>query len=62
MAQKTRCQTPGTMFSTRINSNSVRVGLELPFELNLTEAQAELLEANIHNAMELVLAPFFVSH
>lgn len=61
MAQETLCQTPGAVFHTKINPQSVGVSVELPKKLELTEQQAELLEKNIHNAMELVLAPYFKS-
>jgi hypothetical protein len=29
-------------------------------KLDLSESEAKLLESNIHNAMELVLAPYFI--
>jgi hypothetical protein len=40
--------------------DKVSVEVELPMELDLTEEEAKLLESNIHNAMELVLAPYFL--
>lgn len=60
MSIETKCQTPGAVFETRISDASVSVEVTLPFPLNLTEAQAQLLEASLHNAMELVLAQHFV--
>jgi hypothetical protein len=59
MAMQTVCQTPSTWFTTHISGSDVSVLIELPFDLNLDEDDAELLEKNIHNAMELVLARYF---
>lgn len=60
MAIETKCQTNGAMFHTQIQDEKVSVNVALPFPLNLTEEQAKLLEANLHNAVELALAPHFV--
>lgn len=59
MACRTVCQTPGAQFHTQVSPSSVSCTVDLPHELNLTEAQALVLETNIHNAMELVLARYF---
>lgn len=59
MAIETPCQTPDTVFSTHINENVVVCIVNLPFDLNLTEEGAQVLEANIHNMMELVFKPYF---
>lgn len=59
MAIATPCQTSGAEFITEIDSDRVRVEVIVPFDLNLTEAEAEVLEINLHNALELVLAPHF---
>lgn len=65
MAVKTKCQTPGTNFTTNICDvpgipyTLIAISLRLPMMLNMTEEQAGLLEDNIHNALELVLAPYF---
>jgi hypothetical protein len=32
----------------------------LPIKLSLSNEQAKVLDANIHNALELVLAPYFI--
>jgi hypothetical protein len=58
-AVKTECQTPEANYNIEINDSKVSVEVELPMELDLTEDEAKLLESNIHNAMELVLAPYF---
>ena len=59
-ALKTKCQTPDSQFHFEIKDRSVSVSVDLPMSLDLTEAEATLLEANLHNAVELVLAPYFV--
>jgi hypothetical protein len=59
MAMATQCQTPGTWFTTHINGDNIRINVELPFVLELPEEEAELLEKNIHNALELVLSLYF---
>jgi len=60
MALKTTCQTPGTQFHTIIEENLVIVLLDLPKGiLPQGEKANALLEANLHNALELVLAPYF---
>ena len=59
-AVKTECQTPEANYNIEINSDKVSVEVELPMELDLTEEEAKLLESNIHNMMELVLAPYFI--
>jgi hypothetical protein len=61
MALPTACQTPGTKFRTRISPRAVEVRADLPHALDLTECQAEMLEANLHNAVELVLALYFAT-
>lgn len=58
-AVKTECQTPDAQFNIDISDEKVSVEVELPMKLDLTEDEAKLLESNIHNAMELVLAPYF---
>jgi hypothetical protein len=59
MSQQTACQTPGAIFSTHIQDRRVSLIVDLPISLGLTGPQAELLEANLHNAAELVLARYF---
>lgn len=59
MAIATPCQTSGAQFHTTISQNSVTVQVELPFDLVLTEDRAVMFEANLHNALEMVLTPHF---
>ena len=61
MAIETECQTPGAVFHTKIDPKKISCSVDLPKKLELTEEQAKILESNIHNAMELVLAPYFKS-
>lgn len=56
---KTKCQTPNTQFHIGIKDNKISCEIDLPINLELSIAEAKLLETNIHNAMELVLAPYF---
>jgi len=59
MAQKTTCQTPDAVYSIALKTNSIEVSVKLPKKLSLTKKQAKLLEKNIHNVMEIVLANHF---
>jgi len=59
MATETPCQTPGAVFHTFINDNQIWVNVQMNKLLSLSREQAEILDANIHNALELVLAPYF---
>jgi hypothetical protein len=59
MAMSTNCQTPGAHYLTRITAGSVEVRIDLGVELDLTDEEAALLETNIHNAMEMVLARYY---
>lgn len=59
MAMETPCQTSGAQFHIRIQKRTVAVKVDLPMNLLLDEDEAQVLEANLHNAMELVLARYF---
>lgn len=59
-ANKTPCQTSGAQFHVKVEGKSVSISVDLPMDLDLTESEAKILETNMHNAMELVLAPYFV--
>lgn len=59
MAKETPCQTPGTNFTTIFAGNQIIITVELPWGMGFSEEQAKLAEANIHNALELVLARYF---
>jgi hypothetical protein len=59
MAVETPCQTPGAQFHTAISNRRIAVSVDLPGPLRLSAAQAAVLDANLHNALELVLAPYW---
>lgn len=60
-ALETKCQTPDVIFNIHISDKNIDINLELPESLNLDETEAELLEKNLHNALELALAKYFKS-
>lgn len=60
MALSTACQTPGAVYHTNIESDEVSVTVS-GLDLSLPDGEAALLEANLHNAMELVLARYYPS-
>jgi hypothetical protein len=59
MAVATQCQTAGVVYETLLSPWGIRMELGMPHPLDLTKDEAKLLEANLHNAVELVLAPYF---
>lgn len=59
MAVATTCQTPGAWFHVRVHSGGVEASVTFPGPVRLDEAGAALLEANVHNALELALARYF---
>ncbi len=59
-AVKTKCQTAGAVYQTQITENNITVNIKIPFNLDLNKSEAKLLEDNIHNVLELVLAPHFL--
>ena len=59
MANKTKCLTSGAVFHIRINKEGVSAKVDLPFELDIDEAEAKILETLIHNQLELVLRSYY---
>lgn len=59
MARETICQTPNAEFHIHVGPHLVSCVVDIPFELVLDEAEVTLLESNLHNMMELVLARYF---
>ena len=55
----TKCLTSGANFSTSISSRRIDLSVDFPYDINLSEKEAVVLETLIHNAMELVLRPYF---
>ena len=62
MALKTRCSTPGAIYSTTITDSTIEVKVDLARTFNLSEDEAKQLERNLHNAVELALAPLFARY
>ena len=60
MANKTKCLTSGAVFHIYIDKESVSVKADLPFELEVDDEEAEILEILIHNQLELVLRSYFL--
>ena len=56
---KTKCLTSGALFHQSIEDDKVSISVDIPFELNLEEKEAIELETLLHNAVELVLRPYF---
>lgn len=59
MAIETVCQTPDAEFHTSITHQGLSVTVDYGREIWLNETEAALLEANIHNALEMILARYF---
>ena len=58
-AVETPCLTPGANFSTHIKPKEISMNVKFPKEINLSKKEAQLLEKNLHNAIELVLRYYF---
>lgn len=59
VAVETPCQTPGAQFETHITSRGVTATVLFNRRIELGEDEAKLLDDNIHNALEMVLARYF---
>jgi hypothetical protein len=60
-AQETKCQTPDVIYNISISDEKISITLDLPKSLRLSEEEAELLESNIHNSLEIVLSKYFIN-
>jgi hypothetical protein len=60
-AQETKCQTPDVVYNISISDEKISITLDLPKSLQLDEEEAELLESNIHNSLEIVLSKYFTN-
>tara|TARA_R110002020_G_scaffold125629_1_gene282953 strand:+ start:233 stop:421 length:189 start_codon:yes stop_codon:yes gene_type:complete len=58
MANSTKCLTSGAVFHIHITEDNVSAKVDLPFKLDITEKEAEILETLIHNQLELVLRSY----
>jgi len=61
MANPTKCLTNGAVFHTKIEDFNIDTKVYLPFKLEISEEEAEVLETLIHNQLELVLRSYFES-
>lgn len=61
MATSTKCQTPGAQFHTHITGEKASVTIDFGKKIPLNEEEATLLEANLHNAVEQVMAKYYAS-
>ena len=59
MAQETKCLTSGGHFHIGIGPKNIQAIVDLPFEIKLSEEEAEILTRLIHNQLELVLRPYW---
>ena len=59
MANSTPCLTPDAQYHTIIKDNSVTIKVDLPFDLEIDEREAQVLETLMHNQLELILRTFF---
>lgn len=55
----TSCRTPGAEFHISIQPDRIECAVDLPVDLGLDETRAAVLEADLHNAVELVLASYW---
>lgn len=54
-----KCKTPGTIYKIKIHSKSISIKLDLPDDVkDLTETDSEDMEADLHYAIEKVLAKY----
>lgn len=58
-ALETPCQTPGVEYNINISENKINIEIDLQTSLNIDENEAEILEANIHNSIEVILSKYF---
>ncbi len=54
------CLTPDAFYDIHISPREVGVNVRLPMPLNLSEQEAIMLENLIHDAMERILARYFI--
>lgn len=54
-----KCKTPDAMFTTHMKDDKVSVSVKLPFKLDLSKDEMDKLEADLHYAVEDVLAKLF---
>ena len=55
MAIETKCLMDGFLYNIKIDSHSVIAEVHFPYQIELGEEEATVLEHLIHNQLELVL-------
>lgn len=55
----TKCLTSGAYFDTHIEPKRISISVDMPFELDIDEEEAEELETLLHNVVELVMSRYF---
>jgi len=55
----TGCQAPSANFHFHIGDRFINIKVMAPFDLNLSEDEAKTIEDQVHNLLELLLAPKF---
>jgi len=53
--------TSGAVFHIGINEAGITAKVDLPFKLDVSEEEAEIIEVLVHNQLELVLRSYFES-
>jgi hypothetical protein len=53
------CKTPDAIYTISIKRDTVAVSVKLPFELEIDKDSSKKLEAELHYAVEKVLASLF---
>ena len=53
------CLTPEAFYDIRISPREVGVNVRLPMSLDMSEEEATMLEQEMHDAMEQILARYF---
>ena len=54
-----KCKTPGAIYSSDIAKRRIKMSVKFPMDIDLSEEEANNLEAKLHYAFEKVLAPLF---
>ena len=52
-------QTPNVEYHVNLNKKSININIDLPKQLNISKSEADLLEKNIQNMMEIMLSKYF---
>jgi hypothetical protein len=60
MAVETKCQTPDAEYMITIGNRYIYTRTKLPFRLTISEDETKILDSLLHNAIEVVLRPYFM--